>query len=368
MGIIRILQIVNYMDRGGLETMLMNYYRHLDTEKIQFDFLVHRKKRADFDDEIESMGGKIYRMPRLNPISLRYNKEEMSFFKNHKYQIVHCHMDCMSAFPLGHAKRVGIPIRIAHSHSKDQNKDLKYPIKMFCKQLIPFSATHFFACGTEAGRFMFGKRDFHIMKNAIDINDYLFNILERRKVRTELGIEDNIVLGNVANFTPAKNHSFLLDVFYRYHKVNKKSKLLLIGDGPNKGNIEKKIEKLGLQEAVILTGVRKDVNRLLQAMDVFVFPSIYEGLPVTMVEAQTAGLPCVISENVPKETDITNLVTRISLDASLSHWVAAIEDARKIKRKNQSDKIRESGFDIRENVKKLEEFYIKVYKQCVLRF
>ena len=215
---------------------------------------------------------------------------------------------------------------------------------------------------------MFGKRDFHIMKNAIDINDYLFNILERRKVRTELGIEDNIVLGNVANFTPAKNHSFLLDVFYRYHKVNKKSKLLLIGDGPNKGNIEKKIEKLGLQEAVILTGVRKDVNRLLQAMDVFVFPSIYEGLPVTMVEAQTAGLPCVISENVPKETDITNLVTRISLDASLSHWVAAIEDARKIKRKNQSDKIRESGFDIRENVKKLEEFYIKVYKQCVLRF
>lgn len=361
---LRVLQIVNYMDRGGLETMLMNYYRNLDIEKIQFDFLVHSQKIADYDEEIESMGGKIYRMPRLNPVSLKYHREETDFFATHPYSIVHCHMDCMSAFPLSHAKKAGIAIRIAHSHNKNQNRDLKYPIKMVCKRLIPRYATHLFACGREAGRFMFGKHNFSVMKNAININDYVFDYAERKKARIELGVENNIVLGNVANFTPAKNHSFLLDIFLEYHNINSHSKLLLVGDGPDRKMIEEKIRKLGLQDAVILTGVREDVNRLLQAMDVFVFPSLYEGLPVTMIEAQTAGLPCVISENVPQETDITELVTRVSLKAPLQEWVYKIESARQVKRENQGNKIKESGFDIKENAKKLEEFYLKVYEQC----
>ena len=347
--------------------MLMNYYRCLDTQKIQFDFLVHCQKKADYDEEIESMGGRIYRVPSLNPVSLKYHKMENDFFATHSYQIVHCHMDCMSAFPLMHAKKIGVPIRIAHSHNKNQNKDFKYPIKMVCKRLIPFYATHLFACGTEAGRFMFENHKFHVMKNAININDYVFDNIVRRNVRTEFGIEDDTVLGNVANFTPAKNHTFLIDIFSEYHKYNKQSKLLLVGDGPNRCEIEKKIEKLGLQRFVILTGVRKDVNRLLQAMDVFVFPSLYEGLPVTMIEAQASGLPCVISENVPKETDITNLVTRISLNEPLCQWTYAIENSKKILRGNQSSEIKKSGYDIQENTRKLEKFYMKEYKQCVHR-
>lgn len=368
MGAIRVLQIVNYMDRGGLETMLMNYYRNIDRKKIQFDFMVHRNKQAQYDVEIEKMGGKIYHMPPINPISMSYHRSEMNFFSEHHYQIVHCHMDCMSAFPLNHAKRAGVPVRIAHSHTKNQNKDLNYPIKMFCKRLIPSNATHLFACGTEAGKFMFGNKQFQIMRNAIDIDAYLFNAIVRQQVREELGIKDEVVLGNVANFSQVKNHTFLLDVFFEYHKLNKRSKLLLVGDGSGRERIEQKIRRLGLCKDVILTGIRTDVNRILQAMDVFVFPSLYEGFPVTMVEAQTAGLPCVISTNVPEETDITDLVTRVALDESLELWCRSIENARKIKRINQGKNIEQSGFGIKENVKKLQEFYLKVDEECKTNF
>lgn len=368
MKIVRVLQIVNYMDRGGLETMLMNYYRHIDRKRIQFDFLVHREKEAQYDQEIKRLGGRIYRMPRLNPISPSYHRREMKFFREHKYQIVHCHMDCMSAFPLLHAKKAGVPVRIAHSHSTNQNKDLKYPVKMLCKQLIPMSATHLFACGIEAGKFMYGNNEFRIMRNAIEVENFLFDPSVREKVRSELGLKNEVVLGHVANFSRAKNHLYLLDIFYEYHKYNLQSKLLLVGDGSERKNIENKIEILGLHDDVILTGVRSDVNRLLQAMDVFVFPSLYEGLPVTMVEAQASGLPCVISNAVPEETDITELVTRVSLEDPLTQWVEKIKEASKIKRVNQREAIQKSGFDIEENVKWLENFYLKVYEKCAKSF
>lgn len=360
MNTVRILQVVNYMDRGGLETMLMNYYRHIDRSKIQFDFLVHREKIADYEAEIQRFGGRIYRMPSLNPLSLSYHKKEMNFFQTHKYSVVHCHMDCMSAFPLFHAKSAGVPVRIAHSHNSSQNKDLKYPVKLLCKLLIPFSATHLLACSKDAGQFMFGNHHFQIMRNAIESKKFLFNPEVRAEIRKELGIQDEVVLGNVANFSLAKNHSFLLDIFFEYHKCNPQSRLLLVGDGSERENIKNKIRNLGLHKSVILTGVRSDVHRLLQAMDVFVFPSLFEGLPVTMVEAQAAGLPCVISDTVPNETDITDLVTRVSLKAPLQQWISAIDAASKTTRADQSVQIKRSGFDIDENAKWLENFYLKV--------
>lgn len=360
MSAVRILQVVNYMDRGGLETMLMNYYRHIDRSKIQLDFLVHRDKVAQYDHEIAQLGGRIYHMPRLNPLSLSYHKKEKDFFQTHKYSVVHCHMDCMSAFPLFHAKSAGVPVRIAHSHSSSQNKDLKYPVKLLCKQLISHSATQLFACSEDAGHFMFGNHYFQIMRNAIELKKFLFNSDVRAEVRKELEIQDEVVLGNVATLKPVKNQLFLLEVFSEYHKMNPNSKLLLVGEGPSRKNIEEKVKNLGLQDRVILTGVRSDVHRLLQAMDVFVFPSLFEGLPVTMVEAQAAGLPCVISDTVPNETDITDLVTRVSLKAPLQQWISAIDVASKTTRADQSVQIKRSGFDIEENAKWLENFYLKV--------
>ena len=359
-GVLRVLQVVNYMDRGGLETMLMNYYRHIDRNRIQFDFLVHRDVTAQYDAEIKQLGGNIYHMPPLNPLSPSYQEKEMQFFRSHAYSVVHCHMDCMSAFPLFHAKSAGVPVRIAHSHNSSQNKDLKYPVKLLCKQLIPHSATQLFACSEDAGHFMFGNHHFQIMRNAIELKKFLFNSDVREEVRKELNVRDNVVLGNVANFSLVKNHSFLLDIFFNYHQLNPKSKLLLVGDGSGRKNIEDKIRALELHDHVFLTGVRSDVYRLLQAMDVFVFPSLFEGLPVTMVEAQAAGLPCVISDTVPKDTDITDLVTRVSLKAPLQQWISAIDVASKTTRADQSVQIKRSGFDIEENAKWLENFYLKV--------
>lgn len=360
---IRILQIVNYMGRGGLETMLMNYYRHIDREKFQFDFLTHRNQEAEYDQEIQNMGGIIYRVPRVNPLSFSYHKEEMDVFLRHKYRIAHCHMDCMSAFPLYHAKKAGVPIRIAHSHNKDQKKDIKYPVKMICKGLIPRVANQLFACGTEAGNFMFGNHPFKIMKNAIKVKDYVFNDQVRNQVRQEFNLSNNIVLGNVANFSKQKNHTFLLDIFSIYHEMHKNSKLLLVGDGTGRTRIEEKICKLGLQDDVIMTGVRSDVNRILQAMDVFVFPSLYEGLGIVAIEAQASGLPCIISDEVPEEAIVTELVRRLPLSEDAGIWASEIDKVVNVKRTNQEECIKQKGYDILSNTKWLEEFYLKVYSE-----
>ena len=181
---IRILHIVTYMGRGGLETMIMNYYRNIDRSKVQFDFLTHRQERWDYDDEIEKLGGKIYRLPRLNPFSPSYLKALDGFFKEHKeYKIVHCHQDCLSGIPLKYAKKNGVPFTIAHSHSSNQNKDLKYLVKLAAKKNICKYSDHLFACGKEAGEWMFNTSDFEILNNAIDTKKYIYNEEKSLKIK-----------------------------------------------------------------------------------------------------------------------------------------------------------------------------------------
>lgn len=355
---LRILHIVTYMGRGGLETMLMNYYRNIDREQIQFDFLVHRKECADYDDEIESLGGKIYRLPRLNPWSPKYIKELNDFFEKHKeYKIVHCHLDCMSSIPLRAAKKAGIPIRIAHAHSSNQDKDIKYIPKLYFKRKIPMEATHLFACSKSAGQWMFGQSDVQVLPNAINAVQYEFDDKIRYKIRNQLGVEGSYVLGHVGRFSSVKNHTFLIDVFEQLKKVETNVKLLLVGDGEKYSDIQEKVKNKGLSENVIFLGLRSDVNLIMQAMDVFLLPSLYEGLPVTMIEAQAAGLPCIISDRVPIECKITDLVYQVALDESLEVWVEKILGLKKVKRESITKIIKVSGYDIYESVKVLQEFY-----------
>lgn len=356
---IRILHVVTHMNRGGLETMIMNYYRNIDREKVQFDFLVHRSYKADYDEEIECLGGRIYRITMLNPFSVAYRRELDTFFKQHpEYSIIHVHQDCMSSVILKIAKNNHVKVRIAHSHSSSQDKNLKYLIKLFYRRQIPKYATDLMACGDKAGKWMFSGAGFHIMNNAIDSKQYVFNPSKRRKIRSYYDIqEQEIVIGHVGRFSPPKNHEFLIQVFKNFSE-KKKSRLLLVGDGNLRREMEQKVEKLGLKENVIFTGVRSDVADVMQAMDVFVFPSLYEGLPVTMVEAQAAGLPCVISSNVPKETVlIPELVESLSLSEPVELWSEKILRMKSIKRVDTSGKIKDSGFDIEESAKWLEKFY-----------
>lgn len=360
-GLIRILQVVTDMRPGGLETMLMNYYRYIDKSIIQFDFLVHRTKRGTFDDEIESMGGKIYRLPKLNPFSKHYKRALGNFFDEHpEYQIIHVHQDCLSSVILKVAKKHGIEVRIAHSHSSSQNKDLKYPIKLFYKRLIPIYATDLFACSDEAGKWMFNGAPFTVLNNAIDAKKYIYDEDKRNQMRTKLGIEPSeVVLGHVGRFSPPKNHDYLIDIFYEFQKTHH-AKLLLVGDGKLRERIVEKVKKLGIEDKVIFTGIRSDVEDLMQAMDVFVFPSLYEGLGIVDIEAQANGLPCLISDKVPIECKKTKFVYQLELGKGAVNWANAIESLTKVNRENTYDDICLAGFDINQNVKLLESFYLNV--------
>lgn len=360
---IRILHVVTYMGRGGLETMIMNYYRHLDRSKVQFDFLVHRDFRGDYDDEIESLGGRIFRIPRLVPWSRSYLKSLENFFCEHSaYKIVHVHQDCLSSVILKVAKKCGVPVRIAHSHNSNQDKNLKYPIKLLCKQFIPTYATHLFACGKEAGDWMFSGAPFRVLNNAIDAKQYVYDSNRRCQIRAALGIPDDaFVIGHIGRFNAVKNHAFLLDVFARVRQQGSNAILLLVGDGDLRAEMEQKAATLSISSNVIFTGIRSDVPELLQAMDCFVFPSLYEGLPVTLIEAQAAGLPCIVSDGVPIECDKTGLVTRIPLPAGTAHWAEETLKTQSNARQNTKEQIVQAGYDIEANAQWLQDFYLNQF-------
>ena len=228
---LRVLHVVTYMGRGGLETMIMNYYRRIDRNRIQFDFLVHRDFEGDYAREILSLGGNIYHVPPLNPLSPGYYAALDRFFKEHPYRIVHSHLDCLSAYPLRSAKKHGAMLRIAHAHSTSQDNNLKYYIKILSKPWMPIFATHLFACGREAGDWMFSGHPFTIMNNAIDVNNYIYSEEKRHAVRAQLSLENRFVIGHVGRLEEQKNHMFLLKIFTSVLDRKKDCVLVLIGDG-----------------------------------------------------------------------------------------------------------------------------------------
>ncbi len=357
---IRILHVVTFMGRGGLETMLMNYYRNIDRTKIQFDFLVHRDFRADYDDEIESLGGIIHRIPRLVPWSPNYRKALNDFFKTHpEYRIVHVHQDCLSSIICKAAKKCRVPVRIAHSHNNNQQKNLKYPIKLFYKKKIPKYATFLMSCSYNAGRWMFGNRNFLVIPNAINTAKFKYSAETACRIKACLNIdESSLVIGHVGRMEPQKNHSFLVDIFYNLQK-KVDAKLLLVGDGYLRQTIENKVKSLEIDDKVIFAGLTDKVYEFLQAMDVFVFPSLYEGFPVTLLEVQSSGLPCVISDRVDDVCKLTEQVHHVSLNDSIEEWIKVIISCNNKQRSVYSDIIAEKGYDISSCSDMLCDFYLE---------
>lgn len=358
---IRVLQVVTDMRRGGLESMLMTYYRNIDRTKVQFDFLVHRDAKADYDDEILSLDGKIYHLPVLNPFSPSYYKAFNKFLAEHKeYNIIHVHQDCLSSIALKIAKKNGVPVRIGHSHTSSQNKNLRYIIKKFYMRSIPKYATDLFACGKLAGDWMFKGAPFQIINNAINAKKFTYSEKVRAEVRAELNIDDGtFVLGTVGRFSEEKNHSFLIDVFNSVKKKNSNSKLIMIGCGLLLDDIKKKAETMGLRDDVLFLGTRSDVNRIMQAFDCFVLPSLFEGLSVVAVEAQASGCRCFFSDTVSPETALDkDNVFFIPLSQSADYWADYILANKNYQRCNTFDIIKECNYDIKSNAKWLEEYYI----------
>lgn len=360
---IRVLHILQRMEAAGVQTLLMNIYKNIDRNKVQFDFLVHYETPQFFDDEIEKLGGKVYRMSFREDFNIvKYIKDLNNFFKSHpEYKIVHGHMHSLGAIYLGVAKKYNVPVRIAHSHTNCTQRDIKRFFKLFMNKRFAKNATELFACSEEAGKYMFNKKKFTIINNAIDSNRFRFNKQIREEKRNELKLADFIVIGCVGRFEIQKNQKFSIKIFKEFMKIKPKSKLLFIGSGSMEEEIKEIVrEDADLTENIEFLGNRHDMPELFQAMDVFLFPSLFEGLGIAGVEAQAAGTPVVCTDTLPKEINVTPLIYRTSLKESEKVWSKEIEKAleNKMIHSDMSEYIKKSKYDIKDIAKFLQEFYI----------
>lgn len=358
---VRVLNIVPNMRSAGIENFIMNMYRNIDREKVQFDFLVHTIEEKDFDSEIESLGGKIYHLTYKDDKNIfKYIRDLNKFFKQHsEYQIVHGQMQSMMPLYLYIAKKNNVKVRIAHAHNSDYEKTIKGFLLHIFSRFSKYPANYRWACSKTAGNYLFGKKDFEIIHNAIDFEKFSYNQKVRMEIRKELGIEDKLVIGNVARFEIQKNHKFLIEIFNEIVKKNPNSILLLIGDGILKESVMKQCEEYGISDFVKFLGIRSDAEKLYQAMDVFLLPSLYEGLPLVGVEAQIAGLPCYFSSSITDEIKLSNHAKFIDLNQTSENWAKIILDSA-----NQDRNVTlSSDYNLKKEAKRLEKKYIKFNKE-----
>lgn len=377
---IRVAQVMGKMLFGGTESVVMNYYRHIDRTKVQFDFIADSDSRMPIPrkEEIESLGGRVFIVPPYQKLH-EYIPALVRLFREQDYQIVHAHISTLNVFPLYAAKKAGVPVRISHGHTTASSGEwgkniLKYSLRPFAKTY----ATHYAACSELAGEWLFGKRTMGqgkvtIFHNAIELDRYRYDEKVRREVRRELGIDDGkFVIGHVGRFCYQKNQEFLLDVFAEVQKQNQDAVLLLVGDGGDREKIEEKARRLGLWGGVILPGSRSDVERLYQAMDVFVFPSRYEGLGMAVIEAQMCGVRTIVSTAVPEETRITDRVVFLKLSEGAKVWAEYVGHGSERGKRNARDarldgRMQDTGkaggiYDIQLQAKKMAGYYGKGFQ------
>ncbi|WP_096435066.1 glycosyltransferase family 1 protein [Alteribacter populi] len=365
-GPIRVLHVVVNMNRGGAETLLMNLYRNVDRSKVQFDFLTCKK--GVFDDEIIQLGGIIHRIPYISESGhFGFKKALQRFFESHsEYRIVHSHLDKMSGIVLNTAKESNIPIRIAHSHNTNsEGKTAAKLYKWYIGNYILKSATHLLACSNAAAKWLFKNEigRVQVLKNGIESDNFTYSQDQRKKIRGELELKkDDFVIGHVGRFNHQKNHDFLIDVFAQINQAIPQSKLILVGDGQLREKMEKKILKLNLNKQVFVIGVRSDISQLLQGFDLFMFPSLHEGLPVTLIEAQAAGLPCVVSDVITKEVDMeVNLVEFVSI-TNKAQWIDKVIEIAEgpLRRVEAKSNLSKKGYDIKNTAEWTQMFYLSV--------
>lgn len=360
---IRVLQILGIVANGGVEAVIMNYYRNIDKTKIQFDFVVHSDADENYINEVLAMRAKVYKVTPYNKNIFKFMYKIYHIIKFNHYQIIHSNMNALSGFALLPAYLAGAKVRILHNHTTDSKEEkLRSLIKRMLRPFAKLFANQYWACSKLAAKWMYGKNavingKVTIINNAIDLEKFKFNKEKRERLRKKLGLENCFAIGHVGRFVKTKNHEFLIDVFNEVLKQRNNAKLLLIGDGNLKSLIEAKVKNLGIEKAVIFLGVRNDVADLYNAMDVFVLPSLYEGLPVVGVEAQTNGLPFICSDRVTNEILLTDNIRLLSLQQYKTEWCDAILNAERKEIENNKDGLFKN-FDIKNESRKLEELYL----------
>lgn len=360
----KILHIANMNKGSGVASFLMNYYRYIDRKKIHFDFLSYSLLENNYIEEIQQLGGNVFNAPNYKKHFFKYKKYIQKIIANGDYDIIHCHDFLLNIISLLHAKRNGIKIRIIHSHNSFNSSLWKRLLVYLFRNFWFVFATDYFACSTSAAFFLFGRiYRFHIFTNAIEPEMFAYNNVSRNNIRNECCIpEDAFVIGYVARFVKEKNHLFLLDVFLNIVKKENNAYLLLVGDGILQEKVKNYADKINISKNILFYGISKNVNKLYSAMDVFVFPSLFEGLPVTGIEAQCAGLPVVASLNIPKTMQVSPLVQWIDLKSGPEKWAEKVlEYSTSRERKDMSEIITQNGYNIKVECKKLEAEYNKLY-------
>ena len=366
---VRVLHVLGTTNLGGAESRIMDLYRHIDREKIQFDFLIHTTKEGFFDQEIKQLGGKIYYLPSFRVYNyFAYKKACREFFAAHReFQAVQGHMTSTASIYLPIAKKAGVPMTIAHARSAGVDKGMKGWITKLLRKNLYRKCDYMFSCSDLASRAVFGDKQYEAGKvvfvpNAVDTKDFAPDEYMREKIRREYGLENSFVIGHVGRFHYAKNHEFILDIFAEVLKQNKQAKLFLLGDGPRRQEMEEKAAELGIKERVIFAGNQNPVAPYYQAMDVFLFPSRFEGMPGTVVEAQAAGLPCLIADTITTQVKVTELVTFLSLEQSAKLWAEQlnrIAAEQKIQKNAETEiDLSKTNYDVNYQVKQYEQFYL----------
>lgn len=361
---IRVLHVIGRMDRAGAETMIMNIYRNIDRTKVQFDFMVFTDNKADYDDEIESLGGRIYHMPTFkgyNYINL-YRKFQ-KFFKEHPYKVVHGHIGSLAPSYLLCAKKKGA-YTIVHSHGPNSNVFLTRIVFTALAYWVRYVADYFFACSKEAGIDRFGDKivksnRFQVINNAIENQKFTYTKERHQTMKRKFGVEDKIVLGHVGRFVPVKNHKFMINIFEAINKRKSNVVLVFVGDGEERPAMERLAAEKGLDDKILFLGVRDDIPDMMNLFDAFIFPSFYEGLGNVGIEAQAAGLPCFYSHVIPDEAIVTENVWKLSIEDGAENWADVIMQVLEdYEREDTSKYIARAGFDVVQSARVLEEFYM----------
>ncbi|EFB76204.1 glycosyltransferase [Subdoligranulum variabile] len=365
---IRVLQVMPAMDAGGMETFVMNVYRVIDREQVQFDFLYHYNKSCFFDDEIQSLGGRIFKMTVRQDNNLpRYLRELRELFADHpEWHILHGHYSGFGMFYNTVARRAGIPVRVGHSHNTAYEHNLVGTLDRLMSLRFSAGLTDRFACSELAGKMLFGKDPFTVLPNGIDTALFAARDPQRRALlRGDLGVADNeILFGHVGRFTAQKNHPGLLRIFAAVRKRLPKARLVLLGGGPAPyiEQMQALTRELQLGDSVIFAGVRSNIQGFYDAMDAFLLPSLFEGLPVVLVEAQTAGLPCFVADTIDRGAAFTDRVRFLPLNDP-DAWANAIAAASFRRDPNARRKAVEAGYDIHTSADILQAFYLRRYAE-----
>jgi len=368
---IRILHSVSNMDRAGIETMLMNYYRNIDRSQVQFDFLCNKTKPGAYDEEILDLGGRIFHTPGLNPLVFMSYQHYMGrlFAEHPEYRILHGHNGAFAVYSLYAAKCAKIPVRIFHGHDTNLTRDLKYPLKIFCMQFMEQNINHRFACGVEAARFYYGDKvvqegSFRVLPNAIDVDKFVFKENVREYMREKHNLQNRKVIGHIGRFMHQKNHEFLLNIFAKLHQQVPEVFLVLLGDGELMPAVKRQAQALGIFQDVMFVGNVPNANEWYQAFDMFLLPSHYEGLPVVGIEAQAAGLPVIFADTITKEIAFNEQVKYIRLYSSIDQWTKEIINSLKqTERPDNFSLITDNNYNIRLEAVKLQKLYQKLYEE-----